>query len=147
MKKLILICFTFMALSLFTNAQQSNWSENAKEQIQGKGRRMTPEDRAKKQTREMSKSLKLDAQQEQQIEQALLAFHKEMASQRQSAGKSFEEMNQSEREEMKSKHLSAQNELSSEMKNILNEEQFATYTEKMGEWQRKMRKRRRQGKN
>ena len=147
MKKLVLICFTIIAGFAFGNAQQNNWSEDAKEQLKGKGKRMSVEDRAKRQTQEMKKSLNLSAAQERQVEKVLLGFHQKMGSKRQARNKSYQEMSDSERQEMKSEQLVAQKALSKEMEKILDEEQFATFSEKMGDWQRQARKRRRQGKS
>ena len=104
------------------------------------GANKSPEERASKQTKQLSKALRLSTEQQAEVETALVEYHTNMKAVRQSAEKDLEQMTKEERQMMKSKHLEHQDALKNKMKTILNEEQYAEFLQKMGDLQRKGRK-------
>lgn len=146
MKNIFLIAFSLFFAVAVSHAQERNWNEATKKEMKRKGQGKSPEERAKIQTAEMSKSLELTSDQAVEVEAALLDFHSEMEQTRLSVNKTHQNMSPDERKEMKNKHLQAQDKLKNKMKLVLNEDQYASFLSKMGEMQRKMRKRRAEGK-
>ena len=90
-------------------------------------------------------TLKLDLSSEQQIEvkNTLLAHYKEGEDKMTAARKSGKKMTDEERQKIRAERLDAQIALKAKMKTILNDEQYAKFSQMM---ERKMHKGKRRGK-
>jgi hypothetical protein len=92
----------------------------------GQGR-FTPEDQAKRLIDGMGEYIKLTEEQKTKITEVSLTYSKKTADMR--SGRSFQDMSDEERQEMRSKMETIQTEREKEIKTLLSEDQLGQYEE------------------
>ncbi|WP_299117532.1 hypothetical protein [uncultured Winogradskyella sp.] len=140
MKKLLVLA---LALCTFTGFAQKDKSEKKKALMERLTKNSSPEERAEMQTKQMALRLDLSQKQQTQVQEVLLAHYKEGQGKMDMDKKSRKEMSDEELKKMRSERLDAQIALKAKMKTILDDEQYAKFSQMM---ERKMHKGKRRGK-
>ncbi|MCB0456125.1 MAG: hypothetical protein R2776_00285 [Flavobacteriaceae bacterium] len=125
MKKLLFICFVFMGLALQAQPGPDAKMKYRKE-MKEKMDNLTPQERATLKAKEMTLHLDLNEKQQKQVEILLLQQEEKREALREKR-KEGEELTKEEKFALKSKMLDEQIAFKKEMKNILNEEQYAKF--------------------
>ncbi|MEZ4778910.1 MAG: hypothetical protein R2786_05945 [Flavobacteriaceae bacterium] len=128
MKKLLFICFVFVGLALQAQPGPDAKMKYRKE-MKEKMKDLTPQERATLKAKEMTLHLDLNEKQQKQVETLLLQQEEKREALRKQH-KEGEELTKEEKFALKSKMLDEQIAFKKEMKNILNEEQYAKFDKK-----------------
>ena len=125
MKKLMLICFVFVGLSL--QAQPGTDSKmNDRREMKEKMADLNPQERAMLKTKHMTLELDLDEKQQKQVE-TLLVQQEEKRDAMRAQRKEGKKPTKEEMYALKSKMLDEQIAFKKEMKSILNDEQYVKF--------------------
>lgn len=138
MKKIVIIA---LALCTLTGFAQKNKSDNSssilKERIS-----KNPDNRAKVETKQLTLSLDLTNEQQAQVEDAFLAHYSDLKAKRMEQEKKVgKEMSNEERKQKRLDRLDDAIALKAKMKTILNEQQYAKYSEIIENRQKRMKQR------
>jgi hypothetical protein len=143
MKKLAI-----MALAVFTltGFAQNRSKENNKALNERLTKRLSqsPENRSKLETKQMALKLDLTQAQQLKVEEALLAHYDELEKKGKLDKKAIQEMTDKQRQEIRLNRLDNAIALKEEMKAILDEAQYAKYSEMLENRGKRMAQRRRQ---
>jgi len=131
MKKLFAITLTLFTFLGFAQQMSKEEMKDAMKERLTKRERVSPEKRASIQTKRMALALDLSKQQQSEVESALTAHFQEEQEKINSQKKSKKDLTEDERHQMLSEKLDAQIALKEKMKNILNDEQYAKYSQMM----------------
>ncbi|MBT8246112.1 MAG: hypothetical protein HKP48_11955 [Winogradskyella sp.] len=140
MKKLLVLALTLCTLTGFAQKDKSDKKKDLMERL---AKRPSPEERAEIQTKQMALRLDLSDKQQTQVQELLLAHYKDSYDKIDIDKTPVKDMTQEERQKMRIARLDSQIELKASMKTILDDTQYAKYSQMM---ERKMQKGKKRGK-
>lgn len=140
--------FAIIALAVFTltGFAQDKQEENRKSLNERFTKRVTqsPEDRAKIESKQMTLRLDLSKDQQMQVEKALVNHYSEAQNKGELDKKTIKNMSDEKRQDMKINRLDSAIALKEKMKSILNENQYAKYSQMLEDKGKRMRQMRKQ---
>ncbi|GGI55717.1 hypothetical protein [Winogradskyella haliclonae] len=143
MKKLLVLALALCTFTSYAQEIEKEKMSNAIKKRMIKKGKASPEDRAEIDSKKMTLKLDLSNKQQIEVKNALLAHYKEGKDKMNAARKSGKEMTDEERQKIRAGRLDAQIALKAKMKTILDDEQYAKFSQMM---ERKMHKGKRRGK-
>jgi protein CpxP len=130
MKKLLVIAIALCTLTSVAQQERRNGKHQPRE-VGGRLDNVSPEERAKLQSKQMTLKLDLTNQQQEKIESVLLANYKEGKSKMDAHKASGTKPTKEERTQLRLDRVDAQIALKREMKSILNAEQYKKFEQGM----------------
>ncbi|SHH03019.1 magnesium transporter CorA family protein [Winogradskyella jejuensis] len=128
MKKLLILA---LSLCTFLGFAQQNNPEKKKALMERLTKSRTPQERAEIQAKQLTLKLDLSEQQQTQVLDILTSHYAEGEGKIDANKKNRKEMSDDDRHKMQTERLDAQIALKAKMKDILNDEQYAKYSQMM----------------